>query len=255
MIVRSCDPIEIVSCLHPTRLPHIPFVQLLSASADISVLELWGEGIPIDVVLNDPAVEFSSLYGYATLRETHPVRVTVPVVPGFGKAVRVALALGFAVKLTTNQPNPALISELEEIVDFYLHGSNVQQPVEFFQTLFMSFYRPLPVSLWELNEEDPAQVRYITDEGEETISPRFAGSVSTADLNDFVPRFGAQLLAEKRECHTCDFYNRCGGYFKWPDKTYSCEGIKKLFNTLRSAAAELQCDLNAFAALERGLNL
>ena len=255
VVVRSRDPAEIVDRLTPPRLPHVQFIQLLATPPDVSVLEPWGAGIPIDIVLTDPVAEFMTLYNYATLRETHPVRVTVPVVPGFGKAVRLAVALGFSVKLNLAQPDPWLISELSDTLEFYLHGTKVQQPIEFFHSMLTSFFQPVPFSMWEVNEEDPTQVRFVTDDGEETISRRFAGSLRATDLDRFVEDFNSQLMAEKRECDACDYYIRCGGYFKWPDRSYSCEGIKKLFHSLRTAAAELQCDLNSFAAVERGVNL
>ena len=255
VIVRSRDPAELVNGLTPPRLPHVRFIQLLATPQDISVLEPWGAGIPIDIVLTDPVIDFISLYNYATLRETHAVRVTVPIVPGFGKAVRLAVALEFAVKLNLTQPEPELISELSDTLDFYLHGTKVQQPIEFFHSMLTSFFQPVPFSMWEVNEEDPAQVRFVTDDGEETISRRFAGSLRPSDIDQFLDRFNSQLMAEKRECDACDYYSRCGGYFKWPDRSYSCEGIKKVFDTLRTAAAELRCDLNSFTALERGLKL
>lgn len=106
------------------------------------------------------------------------------------------------------------------------------------------------MSLWEIAEEDPSQVRYITDDGEETISRRFAGSKLEGDLGGFLDRYGQELLSERRECHGCEFFNRCGGYFKWPDKSYDCAGIKRLFTTLSSAAEEVQHDLAAYRETE-----
>ncbi len=254
VIVRSRDPSEIVSCLPPARLFHVRFVQLLSLPPDISVLGPWAVGLPIDVVLSDPVAEYSRLYSYATLSETHPVRVTIPVISGFSKAVRLAVALGFAVKFDVIQPDDLLIEELSDVLDFYLHGKAVQQPIEFFQSMLLSFYQSQPFSMWEISEEDPAQMRYVTDDGEESIYHLLAGSVPAADLNGFVDRFAAQLLSEKRECHDCDFYGRCGGYFKWPDKSYSCDGIKKLFSSIQAAAAELKTDLSSFAVAQGGLS-
>ena len=254
VIVRSTRPAEIVDRLKPDQLPQVRFVQLLAMPADIGPLEPWANGLPIDVVLTNPANEFSRLYDYSTLRETHPVRVTVPVAPGFAKAVRVAVALGFAVKLNVGQPDPTLFEELSAVVDFYLHGATVQQPIEFFQTALLSFYQPQPISFWEVSEEDPRQVRYVTDDGEETISPRFTGRVPAMKLNEFVERFRGQMLSEKGECHDCEFYSRCQGYFKWPDPTYSCAGIRKVLTTLQDAARELKSDLQSLAAVQGGLS-
>jgi len=37
----------------------------------------------------------------------------------------------------------------------------------------------------------------------------------------------------------------CAGYFKWPDPTYSCEGVKRLFTQIKAAADEINADLAA----------
>lgn len=49
------------------------------------------------------------------------MRVTVPVVPGFSKAVRLTVALQLAVKLEIGQPGRELIPELAEVLGLYLH--------------------------------------------------------------------------------------------------------------------------------------
>lgn len=249
VIVRSSVPAEIVYCLSRADPTAIRFIQLLSPPADCMFLESSGEDLPVEIVLKDPASEYMQLYNFARLLDAHPVRVAVPVLPGFSKAAKLAVSLNFAVKLEVGQPDPPLIEELRSVLDLYLHRSNVRQPIEFFQTMLLSFYRSEPVSLWEVAEEDPALVRYITDDGEETISKRFAGANLAGGLTDFVSRYSEELLSEKRECHDCEFFNRCRGYFKWPDKTYNCDGVRKLFRTLESAANELKHDLASYEVL------
>lgn len=248
VVVRSSAPQEVVESLRGAT-SAVRFIQLFATPADAGVLEAFGESIPIELVLPDPAAEYARLYNYTNLLDTHPVRVAVPVLPGFSKAAKLAVSLDFAVKLEVQQPDDLLLRELTSVLDLYLHRSNVRQPIEFFQTVLLSFYRRKPVSLWEIAEEDPAIVRYITDDGRETISRRFAGWDPPGGLENFVFRHSQQLLSEKRECHHCEFFNRCGGYFKWPDKTYDCDGVRKLFRTLENAAEELQRDISEY---ERG---
>jgi len=246
VIVRSSAPDEIVSCLQRADPTAIRFIQLLSTPSQTSVLEGCGQQLPIEIVLRDPATEYVRLYDYPNLLDTHPVRIAIPVLPGFSKAVKLAVSLDFAVKLEMEQPDSLLVEEILTVLDFYLHRSVVRQPIEFFQTILLSFYRHEPVSLWAVAEEDSAVVRYITDDGKETISKRFAGAQLEYRLVDFVALFGQQLVSEMRECHECEFFNRCGGYFKWPDQNYKCDGIKKLFHTLQSAADEVKQDLAAY---------
>ena len=250
VIVRSSSPSDVIDCLASMDPTTIRFIQLLDTPADTGDLEACGEGLPIEIVLQDPLAEFSQLYNCTNLIDTHPVRVAIPVLPGFSKAARLAVSLDFAVKLEMGQPDSLLLEELRELLEFYLHRTSVRQPIEFFQSVLLSFYRHEPVTMWEIAEEDPVQVRFITSDGEETISRRFAGSELEGDLKDFVARFGQELLTEKRECHACEFFNRCGGYFKWPDQSYDCAGIKSLFSTLSSAAEEVKHDLAAYTATE-----
>jgi len=143
--------------------------------------------------------------------------------------VRLAISLRYAVKLEVQQPDEDLLAELETVLDLYLHLCSVNQPIEFFHSLLLSFYRNEPVSLWEVTETDPAYVRYVGDDG----------SVVNVDLN-----------SETVECHECEFRDRCHGYFKFPDRNYNCDGVKHLFRTLRNAANEVRQDLESFKSLE-----
>ncbi|HJX93875.1 MAG TPA: hypothetical protein VJ372_25485, partial [Pyrinomonadaceae bacterium] len=155
-----------------------------------------------------------------------------------------------AVKLIFAQPDDFLFEELTQVLDLYLHHIDARRPVEIFHTLFLSFYQGWSTSLWEIAEEDPLQVRYISDDGEKTISPRFVGFSLGDDPDHFVEAYVSELISEKRECHDCEFFNRCGGYFKWPDKSYDCVRVKNLFATLKSAADELKQDLAGYRATE-----
>ena len=170
-------------------------------------------GAPVEIILEDPA-HYLDLYRYTTLLDDHPVRIVIPVIPGFSKAVKLAVALNFAVKLVMGQPDEASLKEVDEVIDLYLHRSSVRQPIDFFHTTLLSFFHNQPISLWEVNEEPP-------------VWP------------------GHEL-----ECHGCDFFSRCGGYFKSPDKTYRCDGVKRVFQTLASAAEEMKKDLATYEARE-----
>jgi hypothetical protein len=160
-------------------------------------------------------------------------------------------ALRFPVKLEVGQPEPDTIEALQSVLDFYLHHTSVSQPVEFFHTSLMSFYNRNPVTLWDVQEEDPAYVRYVTDDGRETIARRPVGVRVTGDLGSFVAALQQAMLAERGECGDCEFLAHCGGYFKWPRKDYGCSGVKTLFHTLRDAGEALRRDLDAFIAARK----
>ena len=248
LIIRSSLPAELADCLPRVAVSRLRFIQLLSVSADSSALEGAGENVPLEIFLGDPG-QYQRLYDFTNLLDTHPVRIAIRVVPGFSKAVKLATSLNYAVKLEIEQHDEILIEEIESVLDLYLHRSYVRHPIEFFQSLLLCLYRNEPVSLWEIAEESPAQVRFITDDGEETISKRFAGVRLAVKLNKFVDTFAQELISEKRECHDCEFFSFCSGYFKWPDKAYSCAGVKRVFRTLVSASQEVREDLASYEAM------
>ena len=177
------------------------------------IADKHGFGDPLEIVLKDPG-DYLNLYSYTFLLDSHPVRIVIPVIAGFSKAVKLAVALNFAVKIEMRQPDSELLKEVEEVLDFYLHRSHVRQPIDFFHTTFTSFFYDDPISLWEINEETPATVE------------------------------------KDQECEECEFFNRCGGYFKWPDRRYRCDGVKRIFQTLANAAAEMRRDLATFEQME-----
>jgi sulfatase maturation enzyme AslB (radical SAM superfamily) len=165
-----------------------------------------------------------------------------------------ALALSFSVKLDVGQPDASVMSEMNEVLDLYLHRSEVSQPVEFFHSTFLSFFNhKRSPNLWFIQEEDPEQFRFITNEGAETVSRRF-GEIDWKNLNPILTAQRTEsTLSEKTECDDCEFLECCGGYFKWPNKDFDCEGVKTLFSRLNLAAEELRNDLDSFQELPGGL--
>lgn len=243
MIVRARDSSELAGALSERDFGDLLYVQLLSLTADVDALVNWGFAVPVDVAMRDPATDYPKLYRHARLLDKHPVRVSMPVAPGFSKAVRIAAALNFAVRLEPEQPPPEVIEELIDVLDFALHHPWVAQPVEYFHSALLAFYDQQATTLWAIQEEDPALVRYVTDDGVETISPRLAGMLTTpGDPASFVDKFRNGLLAERSECCGCEFWERCGGYFKWPRREFACDGVKAIFQTLREAAGDLRKD-------------
>ena len=252
MIVRTHDPAEIIANVTTEDLGNISYLKLLSLKGDIDSLMNWGHTIPVDLVVSDPCRDLPLLYRYAPLRAGHPIRVSVPLAPGFGNVVKLAVSLNFAVKVEGGQPDEALSAELLRLAHFYLHQSTVSEPIEFFHSLFLAFYHQYPASLWTIQEEDPSLVRYITDGGEETLPGRLAGEAVNQDFSAFVQALQDGVAGETSECAGCEFLTQCRGYFKWQRKEFSCDGVKTLLQTLRSAAAEFREDVASFPAPEDG---
>ena len=245
LIVRTREPAALVTALTAENPERIVGLRLLSLAADSEPLNAWMPGLPIDLVVADPSTEFPLLYRHAELPDHHPVRVIVPVRPGFAKAIKVAVSLHFAVWLEPGQPEPALIEELIEVMAFYLRQPTVAQPVEFFHSALLGFYHDDPAPLWVVLDADPQYLRHVADDGAESLPGRLAGVevavAADADLGEWI----ARVLATADECRTCEFLTGCGGYFKWPRRDYNCTGVKRLFGLLRDAAAELRGDLDS----------
>jgi hypothetical protein len=246
IIVRTHEPAVLPAALASEAPERVVAVQLLSLAADSEPLNAWAPGLPVELVITDPAAEFPLLYRHTPLLDQHPVRVIIPVRPGFFNAVKTAVALDFAVQLDVGQPDPALIEELAAVLKFYLHQSTVAQPIEYFQGTLLGFYHEEPAPLWAILDEDPQWLRYIADDGAESLYGRLAG----ADIKALAPEVELegwieQVLATHAECRNCTFLGHCGGYFKWPRRDYDCAGVKRLFSELRDAAIELRNDLAA----------
>ena len=249
LIVRSGNPAALAASLTADRLKQVVLVQLLNLSKDPQDLCSWGPGIPIEIVMNEPEREAGKLYRFTRLLQEHPVRVVIPIKAGFSKAVRIACALQFPVKLEGTQPSQENVDELCEVLDFFLHHQTVAQPVEYFSGLLAALLHDIPVTLWDLQEENPDLVRYVTDDGLEGLARQPNAVPEGMSLDLFSRDFAAAVLSEGKECASCEFYAHCGGYFKWPDQSFDCGGIRTVLGKLRDEAKELEGDLAAFGAV------
>ena len=245
LIVRSEQ--ALADGIGQRQLQRLAYVQVLSLPTEIDSLIHWAPGLAIELVLAEPGVNFPQLYRYAKWLDNHPVRIAIQVEDGFENAVKLALSLQFAVKLHPGQPGPALIQTLTGLLEDYLHRPTVAQPMEFFHSLLLAFCHEDAVDLWQVQEEDPALVRYVDDAGTEKLPGKLAVLTAQSDSEpaNFVENWATTLLAEGSECSGCEFFTPCRGYFKWPQRDYDCAGIKTLLQTLRQAAGELRRDLAA----------
>ncbi len=243
--MRAESPMALVEQLDAEDLEKVVYVQLQSLPDDIDRLTHWAEGLAIDLILNDPETDFPRLYRCAKLADNHPVRVSLPVAPGFDKGAKLAVSLGFAVNLEIGQPDGAMIDVLARVLNAYLHQSTVAEPIEPFHSLLLAFCRHESTHLWTIQEEDPAQVRYVDDQGVERLPGKLSSADPGADPAGFVEDWSAALVAAGAECAECPFFANCRGYFKWPRKDYDCAGVKTLLRTLRDAGEALRRDLAA----------
>lgn len=216
--------------------------------------EAWAEAahngshIPLDVVLSDPASEFSDLYRLVDACAAREVRVTMPAVPGLAKAIRLAAALRLSVRVLPAQPAAEVLDELRDALDFYLHEPMVETPVEFFHSLLATMSGGDAGSLWMILEEDPKAFQLFDANGQARLPRAGDSGPVTMACAGFVETHLNNLIAQGAECATCPWQQQCQGYFKWPDPLYSCEGIKQLFSSIQMAGNEIRKQLADIAA-------
>jgi len=244
VVVRSRD--ELKQWLQDSS-PALQWIQVegLMSDPDAWALAAQGSGdIPVDVILSAPGSEFADLYRLVDVLAVRDVRVTIPAAPSFLKAVRLAASLGLPVRLLPGQPSTEAISELAAALTLYLHDPMVETPIEFFHSALAWMRGAQTGSLWII-DEDPAIFRHHDLNGQPGLPRAAELFLEGASRRDFVSRHIARLITEGAECATCPWQQLCQGYFKWPEPTYSCHGIKELFSTLRAAADEIEQDLAA----------
>ena len=230
--------------LEPLRGPEWLQVEGLLGDPDV-----WAQAahsasqVPLDVVLSNPATEFSDLYRLVDVCAVREVRVSIPAVPGFLKAIKLAASLRLPVRVLPGQPTSEVLAELTEALGFYLHGAMVETPVEFFHSLLAAACGADTGSLWMILEEDPAAFLHYDAEGHVEL-PRSRGfRLAEISPEAFVEHHFQNLVEQGAECATCPWQQACRGYFKWPDPAYSCAGVKQLFSIIDAAAGEIEQDL------------
>ena len=235
----------------------LPGLKWLQVEGMLGDSDAWTEAahsdsdVLLDLVLSDPASEFSELYKLVDVCAVHDCRVTILARPGLLKAVKLAAALALPVRVLPGQPTAEVLAELKEVLDFYLHAPTVEAPVEFFHSLLAGTYGADTGSLWMILEEDPAAfVQY--DINGQTRLPRY-NSLESVEISsaEFVEHHLKSLVEQGAECATCPWQQPCRSYFKWPDPAYSCEGVKELFSIIQAAADEIGRDLANCALTNR----
>jgi hypothetical protein len=255
IIIRSHEPSELVEALAKVNRDHLRYMELTSLNGDPNVLWEIEQTVPLNLVVDGGAFKFSSLYKFARgPRKQHPIRVTVPASPSFGRVVKLAGSLGFPVKIEATQPSHEIVEELIKILEYYLHNPTVSQPIEFFHSILNSLFRGNSATIWEIQEEDPSISQYVTDEGNTVLSRRLQTVEIRETDGDFVDGLKSQLLMEGGECRNCSYFSWCLGYFKLPDRQYKCHNVRRLFGSMQEAAAALSRDYEKCMELEGSHN-
>lgn len=236
--LRTNDPGAQLNSLNKKGLAFLVSIQIEDLDCDLETLQHSGNRVPLELIVTDPAVDVRKLYAFSSLVESFPIRACISLRPGFEKAVRVAAALHFAIKLEFGQPGTHIIQGAINTLDFYLHSPGVTEPIEFFHSLLLACCHDQAINLWTIQEEDPLKLRYVDERGKESFPGRLAGC-STLPVDP----------TAHPDCLSCFYRGPCGGYFKWPDHGYDCDGVRELFALIENAAERLRADIATAGAI------
>jgi len=140
--------------------------------------------------------------------------------------------------------------ELFATLNYYLRHGTVTEPIEYFHSALIFFYRGQLSTMWMIQEEDPKFYRYVTADGRIVVSKRLCHVTVEKEDMDFLHRVKLHLLSEKGECSQCQFFTICHGYFRYfRDKT-DCQVFREIFKILRDAGEELKRDMADAYGLE-----
>ena len=217
------------------------YVQINVATGCGSDLGWASSARGLDLRLTEPG-QASELYRYAWLVGRLPVRVSISSTPGVASAVRIAIALGMAVRLVFPPQTTHAWNELDNVLDFYLHGRFVGQPIEPFHSLLQAAFHHRGENVWRVQDEDPAYVRFVSGQGQPTLSSRFECQPDVPLDKRFVARWRAVAASPGSACCDCRFQRDCCGYFLWPDPSMQCDA-RSLWNRIVQAAEQLTDDL------------
>lgn len=242
LIVRSRHPRELVEAVCQVDENRLFRVDLVELTEDAGALTDLPASLPVGIVMGDKFEDLGALYAFQDLAANRPVIMELSVTPGFNKAVKAAVSLGFGVRLQGGQPDESLVEELKSALEFYLHHTMVDQPIEFFHGLLIAFYDESPRTMWHIQFEDPSVDRYVTDEGALVLSDRLRSMPMPDGECTFLDDLKLELLTERGECSTCPFFVNCAGYFKVPERSYSCKHVKELLGMIKDAAKQLRIE-------------
>jgi hypothetical protein len=198
--------------------------------------------VPIDVILSRPS-EFSNLYRLVDVCAVRDVRVTMPATIGFLNGLKLAASLRLPVRVLPGQPTSEIVAELAEGLEFYLHEHMVEAPIEFYHSLLSSAFGVETGSLWMILEEDPGTFLGYDAHGNPTLPRSSRPLPPGTSFKAFVENHFENLIRQGAECASCQWQQVCRGYFKWPDRAYSCAGVKELFRTIDAASAEIEREI------------
>ena len=251
LLVRSGSCEEIVSAFMNLgeRLKEVEFEGLGEDLHSLSALPL---GFPVVLKLH-PGVA-PHLYTNAWLGDRFSLEVLMDVDKGLLQGVKTVTSA--MVPVTMNLEEISDSAELMPVLNYYLHDTHVQVPVEFFHSMISSCLRGATVALSDFYAESPTQFLYVDESRRVTASARLAragkffGTVAGGLKIDEESQLYKDLLDRKKnlvlsgsKCIACEGFDLCGGYLRFVDTHFDCDPFLEVFKEIKAKAKEIADDL------------
>lgn len=251
LVVRSGSCEEIVSA-YETLGERLKEVELEGLGENIHSLLALPLGFP--VVLKLHPGDAPHLYTNTWLGDRFSLEVLMDVDNGLLQGVKTVTSA--MVPVTMNLEEMSDSAELMAVLNYYLHDTHVQVPVEFFHSMISSCLRGASVALSDFYPESPSQFLYVDESRRVTASARLAragkffGTVAGGLKIDEASQLYKDLLDRKKnlvlsgsECIACEGFDLCGGYLRFVDTDFDCDPFLEVFREIKAKAKEIADDL------------
>jgi hypothetical protein len=251
LVVRSADCDEIASACK-TLGDRVKGVELEGLREDLSSLSALPLGLPVRIKLHPG--DAPHLYTNTWLGDRFTLEALMDVDKGLLHGAKIATSI--MVPVTLNLEEISDTGELMSALDFYLHDTHVQVPVEFFHSMITACLRGEPVALLDLYPESPVEFLHVDESGRVSASARlaragrFLGTISGGLKIDEESQLYKDLLHRKKnlvlsgsKCVSCEGFGLCEGYLRFVDTNFDCDPIMEVFSAIKATAKEIADDL------------
>jgi hypothetical protein len=246
---ESCEDIAIACKTFGER---VKGVELEGLAEDLHSLSSLPLGLPVLIKLHPR--DASHLYTNAWLADRFALEALMDIDKGLLKGVKTAASAMVPVTLNLEELSDA--GELMSVLNYYLHDTHLQVPVEFFHSMLSAYLRGTTAALTDIYSESPTEYLYVDRSGRVTASERLAragrffGTVSGGLKIDEKSQLYRDLLDRKKhlvlsgsKCVSCERFDLCKGYLRFVDANFDCDPFLEVFGEIKAKAKEIADDL------------
>ncbi|MCL4540484.1 MAG: hypothetical protein M1378_12950 [Bacteroidetes bacterium] len=251
LVVRSESCEEIVAA-YKTLDERIKEVELEGLGEDLHSLSALPLGLPVRIKLHPE--DAPNLYTNTWLSDRFSLEALMDVDKGILQGVKIATSAMVPVTVNLEELNDA--GELMSVLNYYLHDTHLQVPVDFFHSMISAYLQGTTLALPDLYTESPAHFLYVDELGKVSASARlaragrFLGTFSDSLQIDEESQLYKDLLDRKKnlvlsgsKCVSCERFDLCEGYLRFVDANFDCGPFLEVFNEIKAKVKEIADDL------------